>query len=128
MSIGLLQQASQGQTYLKKGGEGLSAMQKYQNKTTKSETWPPKNQTIHDQRKTGPVNYQLRLPELMKRLHPVFHISLLEPALQNTQTMENIEIKNDDEYKVKKILKHKQVNRQSLYLVKWKGYSTSENT
>ena len=42
--------------------------------------------------------------------------------------MENIEIKNDDEYKVKKILKHKQVNRQSLYLVKWKGYSTSENT
>ena len=55
--------------------------------------------------KTGPVNYWLRLPELMKCLHPVFHISLLEPALQNTQTTENIEIEDDNEYKVKKILK-----------------------
>ena len=38
MSIGLLQQASQGQTYLKKGREGLSAIQKYQNKATKLKT------------------------------------------------------------------------------------------
>ena len=29
MSISLLQQASQGWTYLKKGGEGLSTTQKY---------------------------------------------------------------------------------------------------
>ena len=43
----------------------------------------------------------------MKHLHPVFHISLLEPAPQNTQIMENIEIEEDDEYKVKKILRHK---------------------
>ena len=57
-----------------------------------------------------PINYQLRLPELMKHLHPVFHILLLEPAPQNTQTAENIKIKEDDEYEVEKILKHKQVN------------------
>ena len=68
--------------------------------------------------KTGLVNYQLRLPELMKHLHPVFHILLLEPAPQNTQTVENIKIKKDNKYKVKKILKHKQVNRQPLYLIK----------
>ena len=55
----------------------------------------------------GPVNYQLRLPELMKCLHPVFHILLLEPAPQNTQTMESIEIKDNDEYEVKRILRHK---------------------
>ena len=103
-------------------------MQKYQNKTTKSETWPPKNQTIHDQRKTGPVNYQLRLPELMKHLHPVFHILLLEPAPQNAQTVENIKIKDNDEYEVERILKHKWVNGWPLYLIKWKGYDTSENT
>ena len=48
MSISLLQQTPQRGTYLKKGGEGLSAMQKYQNKTTKSETQPSKDQTIHD--------------------------------------------------------------------------------
>ena len=68
--------------------------------------------------KTGPVNYQLRLPELMKHLYPVFHISLLEPALQNTQTVGNIEIEDDNEYKVEKILKQKRVNRQPFYLIK----------
>ena len=78
--------------------------------------------------KTGPVNYQLRLPESMKHLHPVFHISLLEPALQNAQTAENIKIEDDDEYEVEKILKQKRVNGQPFYLVKWKGYNTSENT
>ena len=30
-------------------------------------------------KKMGPVNYELRLPKSM-RIHPVFHISLLEPA------------------------------------------------
>ena len=78
--------------------------------------------------KTGSVNYRLRLPESMKRLHPVFHISLLEPAPQNAQTAENIEIEDDDEYEVEKILKQKRVNGQPFYLVKWKGYDTSENT
>ena len=64
----------------------------------------------------------------MKCLHPVFHISLLEPALQNTQIIEDIKIKDDNEYEVKKILKQKRVNGQLFYLVKWKGYDTSENT
>ena len=59
------------------------------------------------EKQMGPVNYQLRLPELMKCLHPVFHILLLEPAPQNTQTMESIEIKDNDEYEVKRILRHK---------------------
>ena len=54
----------------------------------------------------------------MKCLHPVFYILLLEPALQNTQTVENIKIEEDDEYKVEKILKQKRVNRQLFYLVK----------
>ena len=80
------------------------------------------------EKQMGPVNYQLRLPESMKRLHPVFHILLLEPALQNTQTVENIKIKDNDEYEVERILKHKRVNGRPLYLIKWKGYDTSENT
>lgn len=52
----------------------------------------------------------------------------MEPAPQNAQTAENIEIENDDEYEVEKILKQKRVNGQPFYLVKWKGYDTSENT
>ena len=59
------------------------------------------------EKQMGPVNYQLRLPESMKRLHPVFHILLLEPAPQNAQTVENIKIKDNDEYEVERILKHK---------------------
>ena len=80
------------------------------------------------EKQTGPVNYQLRLPESMKHLHPVFHISLLEPAPQNAQITENVKIEEDDEYEVEKILKHKRINGRPFYLVKWKGYGTSENT
>ena len=40
----------------------------------------------------------------------------------------DIEIESKDKYEVEKILSYKQVNRQPYYLVKWKGYNTSENT
>ena len=79
--------------------------------------------------KTGPVNYRLKLPKSMKRIHPVFHISLLEPAPKNAIPTENIEIESDDdEYEVEQILDYKQVNGRPCYLVKWEGYDTSENT
>lgn len=79
--------------------------------------------TIEEQ--TGPVNYRLKLPASMKRIHPVFHTSLLEPAPDNAETAEDIEIESDEnEYEVEQILDHK----RPFYLVKWKGYDTSENT
>ena len=59
--------------------------------------------------RTGPVNYQLRLPKSMKCLHPVFHTSLLEPAPQNTQPAEDIEIESDNKYEVEQILDNKQI-------------------
>ena len=60
----------------------------------------------------------------MKRVHPVFHISLLEPAPKSAKTEENIEIDSDeDKYEVIKVLDYKQVDGRPLYLVKWKGYS-----
>ena len=59
---------------------------------------------------------------------PVFHISLLEPALKNTWTAENIKIESNKEYEVEWILKDKCINGWLSYLVKWKGYSTLENT
>jgi hypothetical protein len=33
----------------------------------------------------------------MSKIHPVFHISLLEPAPKNTIIAENVEIDNDTE-------------------------------
>jgi hypothetical protein len=45
----------------------------------------------------------------MSKLHPVFHILLLEPAPKNTIITESVEINNDteQEYKVKQILDNK---------------------
>ena len=73
----------------------------------------------------GPVNYELKLPP-DTRIHPVFHISLLEPADSETPvqtTLHNFE-GYEDEYEVEKILQRK----GQKYLVKWKGYTDGENT
>ena len=78
--------------------------------------------------KIGQVNYRLKLPESMKQIHPVFHISLLKPAPKNAKTQKNIKIKSKDKYEVERILNYKQVSGRPYYLVKWKGYDTSENT
>jgi hypothetical protein len=65
----------------------------------------------------------------MKRIHLVFHISLLEPAPRDATLVENIELEDKiGEYKVEQILDMQRVNNQSFYLIKWKGYDTSKNT
>ena len=80
-------------------------------------------------KKIGNVNYELQLPESMKRIHPIFHVSLLEPAPKHLQTIDNVEIEiMEDEYEVEAITDFKRVNGKPYYLVKWKGYPTSENT
>ena len=73
----------------------------------------------------GPVNYRLRLPKDAK-IHPVFHISLLEPADPETPCQEtfHFEKEEEDEFEVERILEQKGQN----YLIKWKGYPDSENT
>jgi hypothetical protein len=73
----------------------------------------------------GPVNYRLELPP-DARIHPVFHISLLEPADPGSplQTTFNFESQEDDIFEVEKIV----LFDGTKYLVKWKGYDESENT
>jgi hypothetical protein len=45
----------------------------------------------------------------MSKIHPVFHISLLEPAPKNAKITENVEIDDDteQEYEVEQILDDK---------------------
>jgi hypothetical protein len=81
--------------------------------------------------KKGPVTFELRLPKAM-RIHPVFHISLLEPAapdaaLQIEAPPLDPEIQ-EPVYEVEKILDHRWKSGQQQYLVKWKGYSATEST
>ena len=79
---------------------------------------------------------RLNLPVTMK-IHPVFHVSLLEPFKSNPKDPkiscpDPVEVYGEEEYRVKKILdsriggRGKKQRRQ--YLVKWKGYPSSKNT
>jgi hypothetical protein len=68
----------------------------------------------------GLVNYELALPKTIN-IHPVFHISLLEPVLPGVLLVPvtKIEPVNPNaEYKVREILDHKQVKNYIKYLVK----------
>ena len=77
------------------------------------------------------VNYELDLPKKM-RIHPVFHISLLEPANAHTPVQTNppgIDPEfQTEEFEVEKIVAKRRNSRRVEYLVKWLGYEDSEST
>jgi hypothetical protein len=78
----------------------------------------------------GPVNYRLELPKTMN-IHPVFHISLLEPAppgAPNAPYTEIEPVNPNAEYEVEEILDQKYIRGKLHYLIKWEGYPHSENT
>jgi len=80
-------------------------------------------------RKQGPVTYKLDLPSDM-RIHPVFHVALLEPAPPNTRTIEP-EVAPElqaDEYEVEQIMDKTFKKGKPYYLIHWKNFGHSENT
>ena len=74
------------------------------------------------------LSYELDLPADM-RIHPVFHASMLQPCDQSIplQTKPTL-VEPDKEYEVERILGKKIISGTAHYLVKWKGYNTSEST
>ena len=75
----------------------------------------------------------------MRAVHPVFHVSMLEPATPNTipnriqPPPPPVEIDGEPEFEISEILDSKIDNRRRLckllYLVRWAGYEgTDEET
>ncbi|MBW0557034.1 hypothetical protein O181_096749 [Austropuccinia psidii MF-1] len=73
--------------------------------------------------------YHPKLPSQWKSIHPVWHISLLEPV--KTSTIANchqeppppIIIEEEEEWEVSQILDSKLKRRKLWFLVEWKGFS-----
>ncbi|KAK6220785.1 reverse transcriptase domain protein [Colletotrichum tabaci] len=79
-------------------------------------------------KKVSPVNYKLKLPDTMK-IHPVFHIALLEPAPRGSHTEDCIIVEpNEPEYEVERIIDHRNEDGHDEYLIKWKGYGHEDNS
>ena len=81
----------------------------------------------------GPVAYRLAMNPSW-RIHPVFHVSLLEPYRADGRVQPPpppIEMEGNLEYEVETILDHRYRgtrNRKASYLVVWKGYAPEHNT
>jgi len=83
----------------------------------------------------GPSSFTLRLPHDMRAVHPVFHVSMLEPAAPNTIPNRTstppppVEIEGDLEFEIAEILDTKLDRRRReklLYLVRWSGYENTD--
>lgn len=79
----------------------------------------------------NPVAVRLSLPPSMARLHPVFHVSLLEPyhgPLQRKKPPAPVIIDDELEYEVERLLDCRGTGENRQYLVKWTGYPIWEAT
>jgi hypothetical protein len=89
--------------------------------------------------RVGSHSYTLRLPDSMRAVHPVFHVSQLEPSTPNTipnrvqPPPPPVIIDGEPEFEISEILDSKIDKRRRtcklLYLVRWEGYEgTDEET
>ena len=81
----------------------------------------------------GPVAYKLKMNPGW-RVHPVFHVSLLEPYREDGRVQPPpppIEMEGALEYEVESILEHRfrgTRNPKAYYKVAWKGYGIEHNS
>ena len=87
----------------------------------------------------GTHSITLRLPDSLHAVHPMFHVSMLEPTTLNAipdrvqPPLPPVFVDSEPEYEIAEVLDSKMDNRHSkcklLYLVCWTGYAgTDEET
>ena len=70
----------------------------------------------------------------MKRLHPVFHVSLLEPYIENEledryePAPHPVEIVDDNQYEVEQVLDVRLKDNKVQYLLHWKGFGIADRS
>jgi len=83
----------------------------------------------------GTHSFTLRLPEELRSVHPVFHVSMLEPHTPSTTPNRTelppapVEVEGDLEYEIAEILDTKIDKRRRcklLYYVQWLGYEGTD--
>jgi len=81
----------------------------------------------------GRCAYKLKLAPIAGKIHPVFHISLLEPYHSNTipgrcsPTPPPVELE-EQEWFVERIVTSRITKGEVKYLVSWKGYGPDDDT
>ena len=83
----------------------------------------------------SPAVYRIKIPHHWK-VHDVFHANLITPYKETTMHGPNYSrpppdlVDGEEEFEVEGILNMKQMGRgrKTHYLVKWKGYPTSDNS
>ena len=84
----------------------------------------------------GPLSFELKLPAQFRGVHPVFHVSMLEPEKPNTipgrviPPPPPVEVNSALEYEVSEIVDSKYDRRKTRcqlhYLVRWLGYEETD--
>ena len=77
--------------------------------------------------------FRLRIPPRWK-IHPVFHASLLSTYKETSEHGPNFLrpppdlIDGEEEYEVEAVLRHRGKPSRHTFLIRWKGYSATEDT
>jgi hypothetical protein len=81
----------------------------------------------------GKYTYKLQLPKQW-RIHPVFDRWYLKPYVETLEHGENFIrpppdiLDGEEEYEVEAIINHKKKGKGHVYLVRWKGYSATDDS
>ena len=121
-----------------KVGDQIFVKAKYFRSTRPSKKLSEKNlgpYTIIAQ--AGTHSFTLRLPDSMKSVHPVFHVSQLEPSVPNIipnrvqSPPPPVKVDGEPEYEISEILDskvdHRRRNCKLLYLVCWSRYEGTDD-